>query len=550
MYRYCRGLDRIDLPLADSVGHPDGIADYGPSYRSSGAGFLDFVWAYHAGLDADSHLVSNVLVDVDVRAGTASSGSYVAVWCRTLPADGVATELFHRGRYVDRWYCRDGRWAIVHRVFVGDLYHQLPHPAPELALPWGGAIGRIRPTTDKDPIMSDGPLAGLRVLDAATLAAGPLIATWLGEHGGDVIKVEQPGGGDALRQWGAQKDGVGLLWKSVGRNKKSVTLNLREERGRELLRRLAAQADVVVLNLRPSTLHKWGLDYETLAEANPGLVMVHVTGYGAGGPKSDRPGFGTLGEAMSGFAHLTGSPDGPPTLPSFMLADGVAALTATYAVMMALYHRDVHGAAGQLIDVNLIEPLARLLEQPVLTYDQFGTIPVRTGNRWDISAPRNVYRTKDGHWLAMSGSAPTIARRALEAVGRPELTKDPRFAEAQQRLRNAAEIDGIMAAWIAERTLDDAMTVFEEANVAAAPVYDAEQLLADPQLQAREVYPSIPDADLGSMRVQAPVPRFSATPGRIDHLGPALGEHNNEVYGGLLGLDAGTLRELREQGVI
>ena len=398
--------------------------------------------------------------------------------------------------------------------------------------------------------MTDGALAGVRVIDAATLAAGPLIATWMGEQGAEVIKVEQPDGGDPLRQWGAQRDGVGLMWKSVARNKKSVTLNLRHQAGRELLRSLARQADVLIVNLRPSTLRKWGLDYDSLAAENPRLVMVHVTGYGAGGPKSDWPGFGTLGEAMSGFAHLTGTPDGPPTLPSFMLADGVAALNATYAVMMALYHRDAHGGDGQLIDVNLIEPLARLLEQSVLTYDQLGTVPVRTGNRWDISAPRNAYRTKDGRWLAMSGSAPTVAMRALRAVGRPELTLDPKFAQAQQRLRNAAEIDAIMADWIGQRTLDQALAVFEQAGVAAAPIYDARQLLEDPQLQARGSYPSIPDPELGSMRVQAPVPRFSATPGRVDHLGPRLGEHNTEVYGELLGLDAGRLAVLREQGVI
>ena len=344
------------------------------------------------------------------------------------------------------------------------------------------------------------------------------------------------------------------MWKSVARNKKCVTLNLRLEAGRDLLRSLTRQADVLIMNLRPSTLRKWDLEYESLAAGNPRLVMVHVTGYGAGGPKSDWPGFGTLGEAMSGFAHLTGTPDGPPTLPSFMLADGVAALNATYAVMMALYHRDVHGGPdggrGQLIDINLIEPLARLLEQSVLTYDQLGTIPVRTGNRWDISAPRNTYQTSDGRWLAMSGSAPTIAMRALRAVGRPELTEDPKFAEAQQRLRNAAEIDAIMADWIGQRTLDAALAVFEEAGVAAAPIYDAEQLLDDPQLRARGVYAPVPDPELGPMRVQAPVPRFSATPGRVTHLGPRLGEHNADVYAGLLGLDGGRLQELREQGVI
>jgi crotonobetainyl-CoA:carnitine CoA-transferase CaiB-like acyl-CoA transferase len=304
------------------------------------------------------------------------------------------------------------------------------------------------------------------------------------------------------------------------------------------------------MNMRPSTMTRWGLDYPHLSADNRGLVMVHVTGFGADGPKSDRPGFGTLGEAMSGFAHITGHPEGPPTLPSFMLADGVAALNATYAVMMALYHRDVRAGTGQLIDINLIEPLARLIEQPVLTFDQLDTVTGRTGNRWDISAPRNTYRTKDGHWLAMSGSAPTVAMRALRAVGRPELTADPRFAEAQQRLRNAAEIDAIMAAWIGERTLADAMAVFEQAEVAAAPVYDAEQLMADPQLQARNVYPSIADPELGAMRVQAPVPRLSATPGRVEHLGPGLGEHNDEVYGGLLGLDDARRRQLHEDGVI
>jgi crotonobetainyl-CoA:carnitine CoA-transferase CaiB-like acyl-CoA transferase len=395
-----------------------------------------------------------------------------------------------------------------------------------------------------------GPLAGIRVLDAATLAAGPLVATWLGEFGAEVIKVEQPDGGDPLRQWGAQKAGVGLMWKSLARNKKSITLNLREPAGRDLLRALAGRSDVLVLNLRPSTLRRWELDHDRLRALHTGLVMLHITGFGAGGPHSDRPGFGTLGEAMSGFAHLTGEPDGPPTLPSFMLADGAAALTACYAVMMALYHRDVHQAPGQLIDINLIEPLARLIEQPVLSYDQLGVVPTRTGNRWDISAPRNTYRTKDGHWLAMSGSAPTIAMRALRAVGRADLTTDPRFAEPQQRLRNAAEIDRIMADWIGQRTLADAMAAFEEAEVAAAPVYDAAQLLADPQLAAREAYPTVPDPELGAMRVQAPVPRFSDTPGRITHLGPALGEHNEQVYRDLLGLDQQRLGELRSAGVI
>ena len=398
--------------------------------------------------------------------------------------------------------------------------------------------------------VSTGALAGIRVVEAATLAAGPLVSTFLSEFGAEVIKIEHPDGGDPLRRWGAQRDGVGLMWKSLGRNKKSVTLNLREPAGQELLRGLVGTADVLVMNLRPSTLTRWGLAYDQLQPDHPGLVMLHITGYGAGGPKSDRPGFGSLGEAMSGFAHLTGHPDGPPTLPPFMLADGIAALTASYAVMMALYHRDAHGGNGQFVDVNLIEPLARLIEQPVLTYDQFGTIPHRAGNQWDINAPRNAYQTKDEHWLVMSGGVAKMASRALRAVGRPDLAEDPLFTKAQQRLRNAALIDRIMAEWIADRTLDEAMRVFEDAEVPAAPVYNTEQLLDDPQVRARNVYPTYPDPDLGQLRVQAPVPRLSETPGAVRHLGPAVGEHTDAVYRELLGLDDRRLAALRAAGVI
>ena len=223
--------------------------------------------------------------------------------------------------------------------------------------------------------MDDRPLRGLRVVDAATLAAGPMVATVLAEFGAEVIKVEQPGVGDPLRTWGDQKDGIGLFWKSVGRNKQCVTLDLRSTDGQELFGRLLDVSDVLVINNRPSALAKWGLDYESVHERCPRLVYLHVSGYGASGPKSDRPGFGTLAEAMSGFAHVTGEPDGPPTLPPFFLADGVASQTAAAAVMMALYHRDVHGGGGQLIDVNLIEPLARLIETSTLTFNHLGTVP-------------------------------------------------------------------------------------------------------------------------------------------------------------------------------
>lgn len=395
-----------------------------------------------------------------------------------------------------------------------------------------------------------GMLSGVRVLDLATLAAAPLAATYLGEFGAEVIKVEQPRQGDPIRTWGNQRDGVGLMWKSVSRNKKSITANLRVAQGQDLVRRLAEKSDVVIVNTRPHTLAKWGLDYDSLCALNSRIVMLHITGYGLTGPKSERPGFGTLGEAMSGFAHVTGEADGPPTLPPFMLADGVASLNAAYAVMMALYHRDVHGAGGQLIDINLVDPLARLLEQNLLGYDQLGIVPHRAGNRWDISAPRNTYRTSDGRWLVMSGSSPALALRVFRAIGRDDLVADADFSDPQRRLARAVEVDAVVAEWIAAHTLSEAMTVFDAAEVAAAPVYEITDLVADEQLRHREVFVSVADDELGAMTVQAPVPRFSGHAGKVDSLGPRLGEHTAEVYRELLGLTGEEIDHLRADGVL
>jgi crotonobetainyl-CoA:carnitine CoA-transferase CaiB-like acyl-CoA transferase len=395
-----------------------------------------------------------------------------------------------------------------------------------------------------------GPLHGIRVVEAATLAAGPMVATALGEFGAEVIKVEQPGTGDPMRTWGDRREGIGLAWKSVSRNKRCVTLDLRQADGQALFHRLLDVSDVLIVGNRPSALVRWGIDYDSVHAAHPRIVMLHVSGYGPGGPKSDRPGYGTLAEAMSGFAHVTGQPDGPPTLPPFMLADGVASLAATYAVTMALYHRDVHGGEGQLVDVNLVEPLARLIETSTLAYDQLGVAPGRVGNRLDASAPRNAYRTADDRWLAISGASPTIAARVMRAIDRPDLADDPDYVDPVRRQERAGEIDALVERWVAERTLDEAMAVFEAAEAAAAPVYDAGQLLADEHVRARGSYVRVDDPDLGPMTVQAPVARLSDTPGRIDHLGRALGADNEAVYGGLLGLDADRLAALRDAGVI
>jgi crotonobetainyl-CoA:carnitine CoA-transferase CaiB-like acyl-CoA transferase len=365
-----------------------------------------------------------------------------------------------------------------------------------------------------------------------------------------VIKVEQPGAGDPLRTWGDRKQDIGLVWKSMGRNKRCVTMDLRSPDGQDLFHRLLEVSDVLVINNRPSALERWGIDYDSVHRRHPHLIMLHISGFGRGGPKSDRPGFGTLAEAMSGFAHLTGQPDGPPTLPPFMLADGVAALAATYAVMMALYHRDVHGGGGQLVDVNLIEPLARLIESSTLAFDQLGTVTGRVGNRLDASAPRNAYRTADDKWVAVSGASPNIAARVYRAIGRPELAEDPDYMDPVLRQKNALEIDELVADWIGRHTLEESMAVFEAASVAAAPIYDARQLRADGHLVARGTFVSVDDPDLGPMTVQAPVAVLSETPGRIAHLGRHLGADNAEVFGDLLDVDPDRLAALRAAGII
>ena len=377
-----------------------------------------------------------------------------------------------------------------------------------------------------------------------------MVGTALAEFGAEVIKVEQPGAGDPMRTWGHRKDGIGVVWKSVSRNKRCVTLDLNQAEGQDLFHGLLDVSDVLIVGNRPSALRRWTIDYETVHARHPLVVMLHISGYGKGGPKSDRPGYGTLAEAMSGFAQVVGEPDGPPTLPPFMLADGVASMASTYAVMMALYHRDLHGGSGQLIDVNLIEPLARLIESSTLWYDQLGIVSGRVGNRLDASAPRNAYRTADDRWIALSSASPNIAKRVYRAVDRPDLAEDPDYVDPVRRQERAAEVDQLVADWVRVRTLDEAMKVFEAAEVTAAPVYDAPQLLADEHLQARGTYVKVDDPDFGTVTVQAPVAVLSDTPGRVDHLGRSLGADNAEVFRDVLGLDGARLEDLQAAGVI
>ncbi|MFA1537503.1 CaiB/BaiF CoA transferase family protein [Actinomadura monticuli] len=390
-------------------------------------------------------------------------------------------------------------------------------------------------------------LSGIRVLDAATLFAGPLAATLLGDYGAEVIKIEHPRG-DPVRSHGAQRDGVGLWWKMLGRNKKAITLYLGSPEGQELFRRLAADADVVIENFRPGTLERWGLGYDVLKEINPGLVLARVTGFGQTGPYARRPGFGTLAEAMSGFAAITGEPDGPPTLPPFGLADGIAALTTAFAVMTALRARAATGE-GQVVDLAIVEPILTLLGPQIIAYDQLGELQARTGNRSHNNAPRNTYRTRDGGWVAISTSAQSIAERVMRLVGRPELIDEPWFATGAERAKHADVLDEAVGSWIAARDRGEVVKAFEEAQAAVAPVYTAADVMADPQFEALGTIATVPDDELGPVKMQNVLFRLSRTPGRIESAGPPLGAHTAEILA-RYGVDEAGLAELRGKGVI
>ncbi len=389
-------------------------------------------------------------------------------------------------------------------------------------------------------------LEGVKVVDAATLFAGPTIAMLLGDHGADVIKIEHPRG-DSLRSMGWVKDGVSLWWTLISRNKRSVTLKLSDERGAEALRRLVADADVFVENFRPGTLERWGIGPEQLHEVNPRLVIVRMTGFGQTGPYAKRPGFGTLAESISGFAQINGYPDGPPTLPSFALGDAVAGLTGSFAAMAALWERERSGR-GQVIDLSIYEPLFWLLGPQTSVYDQLGIVQGRTGNAAPFTAPRNTYQAKDGRWLGMSASAQSIAERVMHIIGRPDLVQEPWFKDHTGRLEHNDELNELIGAWIAERTADEVILAFEEAEGAIAPVLAIDEIVRDPQYLARETVITTEHPILGPLRMQNVIPRMLRTPGRIRTAAPELGADTAEVLGAA-GYSAEELSALAAAGV-
>jgi crotonobetainyl-CoA:carnitine CoA-transferase CaiB-like acyl-CoA transferase len=392
------------------------------------------------------------------------------------------------------------------------------------------------------------PLEGIRVLEAATLFAAPLAGMLLGDYGADVVKIEHPVRPDPARGHGPSKDGDGLWFKALARNKRLITLDLSNPSGRDLFLRLAENADVVLENFRPGTLERWGAGPDDLWRVNPRLVVARVSGFGQTGPYASRPGFGTLAEAMSGFAALNGEPEGAPLLPPLALADGVAALATAFAIMVALRARGETGR-GQVVDTSLVEPLLTLLGPQLTAYDLLGELQPRTGNRSSHNAPRNVYRTADGSWVAVSASATSIAERVLRLVGRPDLIEEPWFASGSGRAAHVDEIDDAVGAWIASRSRADVLAAFESAEAAIAPVYDARDILADPQLRAIGAIISVDDPELGPIKMTNVISRLSETPGEIRTSGGRHGADTEAVLAEL-GVSAEELEWLRAEGVV
>ncbi len=374
-----------------------------------------------------------------------------------------------------------------------------------------------------------GPLQGLRVVDLGMLFAGPLVATTLADLGADVIKIEHPKG-DEVRKLGRSGKGKNLWWSVTSRNKRLLALDVSKPQGADVVRKLLVDADVFIENFRPGRVRDWGLDYESVRKINPGIVMLHMSGYGQTGPYNDRPGLGTLAEAFSGFAHATGEAAGPPTLPTFPLADSVAAITGAFAVMSALYARQANGGIGDEIDVSLYEPLLAMTGPMVINYTHGQVVANREGNRARWSTPRNAYRTKDDRWIAISSAADSPAMRLFKAIGREDLTQDPSFQTNPERLKRVDECDGIIADWIRARTQAEAMAQFREFDVLAGPVNDIQMLVDDPHVQARETLVEVDDQQLGRVKVQNVVPRFTNNPGRINWLGHAeIGRDTAEI---------------------
>lgn len=396
-----------------------------------------------------------------------------------------------------------------------------------------------------------GPLAGIRILDISTMIAAPFGATLLGDLGAEVIKVEIPGKGDTLRSVGPWKGDEPLRWAGLARNKKSITLDIRTAEGQELLKKLVAKVDVIIENFRPGTLEKWNLDYETLKKVNSNLILTRVSGYGQTGPYKEKAGFGTPCTAFSGYTYLQGYVDRPPVSPSFSLLDYVTGIYVAFASVSALYHRDVHEeGTGQVVEMGLYESMIRMMEFSIAEYDQLGKVRERSPGLAGHSSPAGTYQTKDGKWLVLVASTDSTFNRLAEAMGRTDLLTDTRYYTNSERLKNNEAVQEIVSRWIGSKDMADLKQMLDTIGVPISPIYSIEDIFNDPQYQARENIVEVEHPRLGSIKIPNVVPRFSETPGAIRHRAPELGEHNEEIFCGQLGLSDDDLRQLKEKGVI
>ncbi|HEY0940239.1 MAG TPA: CoA transferase [Steroidobacter sp.] len=395
----------------------------------------------------------------------------------------------------------------------------------------------------------NGPLSGLRVIELGTLLAGPFCGQLLGDFGAEVIKVEPPGKGDPMRAWGRKKlNGSSLWWPVVARNKKAITLDLRQAEGQALLRSLVEKADFLIENFRPGTMEKWGLGWPELSAINPRLIMVRVSGYGQTGPYSRRAGFGAIGEAMGGLRYVVGDPSTPPSRMGISIGDSLAATFACNGALMALHHRHVTGR-GQVVDSAIYEAVLNMMESLVTEYDKLGLIRERTGAILPNVAPSNVYKTLDGLVL-IAGNQDTVFGRLAEAMGQPELASDPRYATHSARGENQAELDALIERWTQTLSTSQVLDLMDQHGVPAGLIYRAPEMLADPHFQAREAIVSVPHPEFGELRMQNVAPKLSESPGSVRLPSPTLGQHNDEVYLDLLGIARERYEELKARKVI
>lgn len=395
------------------------------------------------------------------------------------------------------------------------------------------------------------PLKGLRILEMGQLLAGPFASVLLAWFGAEVIKIEPPGIGDPLRTWREVHNGTALWWYILGRNKKCVTLNLRDPKGQEIARKLARESDVLLENFKPGTMEKWGLGFDQLQAINPRIIMVRVSGWGQSGPYGHKPGYASVAEGVGGLRYITGFPDRAPARPNLSLGDSLAGLHAALGLLMAIYHRDVHGTGkGQVVDVAIYESVFNMMESMVPEFDLFGLIRERQGSKLTGIAPTNTYLCQDGNYIIIGGNGDSIFKRLMTAAGRPDMAESPRFAHNNDRVAHEEEIDQAISDWTRQRSYNEVLTALEQAGVPAGPIYSIADIMRDPHFQARGMFESVELPDGTPVKLPTFAPKLSDTPGRTEWIGPRLGEHNEEIYCGRLGMNRSELEDLTERGVI